>query len=212
MGTENPSYTAADYGGDAGSPGVTFGGWFLGQSLSLDPSTDCPGAAATACIIGTPTGPLSLDPDAAPTFISGDIANPTSPVLSGTPQFNGGIAVLFDTLVTGVGFDGGVFNTSNSTGITAFDIDGNILGTVTNEGTGIEFLGLATTLGEALIAGVFLDLVGNEPSGFAIDNLRFGEAGEVVITNEVPIPGAIPLFLAGLAGLGAAKRKKAAQA
>jgi len=126
------------------------------------------------------------------------------------PLFNGGVAVLFDTLVAGVGFDGGFFNAAGSTGITAFDINGDILGTVTNDATGIEFLGLVTTLGDALIAGVFLDLVGDEPFGFAIDNLRFGVAGAVVVPpSDVPVPGAIPLFLAGLS---AAKRKKKARA
>jgi len=209
LGTVNPTYAPGDYGGGAGSPTVTFGGFFQGQMLSADPGVDCPGAAATACIVGDPTGPLSLDPTSPNTFITGDGSNPTSPVLSGTPRFNGGIAILFDTLVAGVGFDGGFFNAANSTGITAFGADGTLLGTVTNNGTGIEFLGLVLDTGEALIAGVFLDLVGAEPAGFAIDNLRFGVAGQVTVPGaEVPIPAALPLFLAGLAGLHAVGRRK----
>ncbi|WP_222873765.1 hypothetical protein [Hankyongella ginsenosidimutans] len=41
-GTVNPTYAPAVYGGDAASPTVTFDGWFLGQSLSVNPGVDCP--------------------------------------------------------------------------------------------------------------------------------------------------------------------------
>src|SRR3546814_3981882 len=75
---------------------------------------------------------------------------------------------------------------AGSTGIRAFDRAGNILGTVSNMGLGIEFLGLVTDNGLAQIAGVQLTLTGAEPAGFAIDNLRFGRVGQVVV------PGAIP--------------------
>src|SRR3546814_11873874 len=58
----NPSYNPSDYGGGAGSPVVQTGGWFLGQSLSATPGVDCPGGAASACVVGSITGPLTLDP------------------------------------------------------------------------------------------------------------------------------------------------------
>src|SRR3546814_2581233 len=58
----NPSYNPSDYGGGAGSPVVQTGGWFLGQSLSATPGVDCPGGAASACVVGCITGPLTLDP------------------------------------------------------------------------------------------------------------------------------------------------------
>jgi hypothetical protein len=210
FGSVNPTYTPADYGGGAGSPTVTFDGFFQGQSLSATPAVDCPGAAASACVVGTPTGPLALDPSSPNTFITNDGANPTSPVLSGSPTFNGPIAILFNTLVAGVGFDGGFFDAVGSTGITAFDINGVILGTVVNAGTGIEFLGLVTDTGENLIGGVFLDLVGTEPAGFAIDNLRFGTGDQVRPPNSVPEPGTLALLGIGLLGMGMARRKKKA--
>jgi hypothetical protein len=207
LGTNNPVYTPATYGGGAGSPTVTFGGWFTGQLLSANPGVDCPGAAATACVVGTPTGPLSLAVGAPATFITNDGANPTSPVLSGSPLFNGPIAVLFDTDQFGVGFDGGFFNAVGSTGITAFDRAGNLLGTVTNTGTGIEFLGLITDDNTAQIAGVFLDLVGSEPAGFGIDNLRFGLPGQVV-NPGVPEPASWAMLIAGFGLTGAAMRRR----
>lgn len=206
LGTVNPFYTSADYGGGADAPDVSFDGWFMGQTLSADPGTDCPGAAATACIVGMPDSPLMLDPTAPDTAIVADGANPTSPVLSGTPTFNGGIAVLFSTDQFGVGFDGGFFDAVGSTAITAFARDGSLIGSVANTMTGIEFLGLATDDNTASIAGVFLDLVGSEPAGFAIDNIRFGQVGDIDVS--VPLPHSFSLMLIALGGLFVARRKK----
>lgn len=207
LGTNNPVYAPGDYGGGLTSPTVTFGGYFAGQSLSGTPGTDCPGASATACIVGTPTGPLTLAPGAPATFITGDGANPTSPVLSGTPIFNGPIAVLFDTDQAGVGFDAGFFDAAGSTAITAFDRNGNRLGSVANTGLGIEFLGLVTSDGAPQIAGVFLELVGNEPAGFAIDNLRFGVQGQVVVPG-IPEPTSWAMLIAGFGLTGAVLRRR----
>lgn len=207
LGTVNPTYAPATYGGNANSPTVTFGGYFTGQSLSANPSVDCPGAAASACVVGTPSGPLSLDALSPQTFITQDGANPTSPVLSGSPIFNGPIAVLFDKDQSGVGFDGGFFDAVGSTGITAFDRAGNLLGTVVNTGTGIEFLGLVTSDKSATIAGVFLDLVGAEPAGFGIDNLRFGVGSEVTV-GGVPEPATWALLISGFGLTGAAMRRR----
>jgi hypothetical protein len=206
-GTINPTYAPATYGGGAGSPTVTFDGYFTGQSLSANAAVDCPGAAASACVVGNPTGPLSLDANSPNTFITGDASNPTSPVLSGSPLFNGPIAILFDVDQFGVGFDGGFFNAAGSTGITAFARDGTLLGTVTNTGTGIEFLGLVSTNPSQGIAGVFLDLVGAEPAGFAIDNVRFGVRGQVEPPG-IPEPATWAMLIMGFGGVGAVMRRR----
>lgn len=191
LGTSNPVYTPADYGGDAADPDVTFAGFFAGQSLG-DSSTCPAGAALTGCVIGTATGPLSLDPASPTTQIVNDGANPTSPVLSGSPTFNGPIAILFDQDVAGVGLEGGFFDNVGGTAITAFARDGTVLGSVLNEGTAIEFLGLVTADESNSIAGLLFSLVGAESAGFAIDNLRFGLAGDVVGPGPGPGPGGPP--------------------
>jgi hypothetical protein len=203
LSTVNPTYLPANYGGGGGSPTVTFDGFFVGQSLG---GAVC-GGAPSGCVIGTPTGPLALDPNSPETFITNDGSNPTSPVLSGTPTFNGPITMLFSVDMAGVGLQGGFFNAVGGTAIKAFDRNGNLLGQVTNLGMGIEFLGLVTDDGTSKIAGLQFSLVGAEPAGFAIDNLRFGTAGQIIIPT-VPEPATLPLLGAGLVGLVAIVRRK----
>lgn len=205
-GTQNPAYTAADYGGAAGAPTITFGGFFAGQGFSANPGVDCPGGAPSGCISGIPTALLSLDPASPATFITGDGSNPTSPVLSGNPLFNGPVSILFDKDVAGIGLDGGFFDAPTSTAIRAFDRNGVLLGEVSNIGTGIEFLGLVTDNGANQIAGLQFSLIGPEPAGFAIDNLRFGTQGQVNPPNKVPEPTTILGTL--LAGYGVHRLKK----
>lgn len=178
VGSTNPVYTPGDYGGNAANPTVSFAGFFQGQRLGG--AAECPpGAALTGCVVDAASAPLTLDAASPSTRIVTDSANPTSPVLSGSPQFNGPIAILFDSDQAAVGLDGGFFDNPNSTAITAFARDGTILGSVQNVGTGIEFLGLITADGSDRIAGLLFSLVGEESAGFAIDNVRFGTAGQV---------------------------------
>ncbi len=202
LGTINPVYAPGDYGGGASNPTVSFGGFFQGQRLGA--AAECPpGAALTGCVVDSPANPLALDPASPNAYTVNDSANPTSPVLSGSPLFNGPIAIVFDTDQAGVGLDGGFFDDINSTAITAFARNGSIIGTVTNEATGIEFLGLATADGSNSIAGLLFSLVGNEASGFAIDNVYFGKQGAVTVPGGpgiathtvVPAMNIVGLFL-----------------
>lgn len=208
LGTVNPVYAPGDYGGGAGAPTVTFGGYFKGQSLSANPGADCPGGVASACVVGTPTASLELDSASPDTFITTDGAAPNSPVLSGSPTYNGAIAVLFDTDQFGVGFDAGFFDDIGSLGLTAFNRNGDLLGTVSNIGLGIEFLGLVSQ--SADIAGVLFSLTGVEQAGFAIDSLRFGKVGDIIVPAPIPLPAAGWLLLGGLGGMAALRRRRKA--
>lgn len=207
LGTENPTYNPSDYGGGVDSPTVTFGGFFTGQSLGG--AGDCPaGAALSGCVIGAPNAGLTLDPMSPKTFITNDGANPTTPVLSGNPLFNGPVTILFDKDLAGVGLVGGFFDAIGGTAITSFDRDGNVIGSVQNDELGIEFLGLVTDDKSNSIAGLQFSLVGAEPAGFAIDNLRFGVADQII--SPVSAPGSLALLGLGLTGIGLSRRKRAA--
>jgi hypothetical protein len=208
LNTVNPVYPPASYGGGAGSPTVTFGGFFTGQVAgSTNPGACPPGAAVSGCVLGTAGNPLTIAAGSPNTFITTDGSNPSSPVLSGTPIFNGSIAILFSTPQFGVGLDGGFFNAIGGTAITAFDATGAVIGAVANTGLGIEFLGLVESTGAATISGLLFSLVGSEPAGFAIDNVRFGVQGQVIVPT-VPEPATLALLGAGLLGLGLARRKR----
>ena len=209
VGTVNPTYLPGNYGGGAGAPTVTFDGFFTGQSLGTV-ATCPPGANVNGCVVGTPSNPLTLNAAAPDTRIANDGANPTSPVLSGTPQFNGAIGILFSTDQAAVGLTGGFFDNPSSTSIRAYSRTGALLGSVTNTGTGLEFLGLATSDGTAQIAGLLFSLVGAEAAGFAIDNVRFGVAGQVTVPAPIPEPASLMLLGSGLLTLAARRRRQRA--
>lgn len=200
LGTTNPTYTASDYGGGSDSPTVEFDGFYQGQTLG-DASTCPSGAALSGCVVGAPSDPLSLDPDSPETEIVTDGAFPSTPTLSGTPTFNGPISLLFSESQFGVGLEGGFFDAIGGTAITAYGEDGSEIGSVTNTQEGIEFLGLVTDDRSDSIAGLQFSLVGDEPAGFNIDNVRFGTVDQVRDPTSVPLPASLWLMMAGLVGL-----------
>ncbi len=176
LNTQNPTYSPTLYGAQVTAPTVYFGGIFSGQFLG----SGCPpGAIPSGCVTGNPVAPLSLITGPPITQIVQDISNPTSPVLSGMPLFNGPVSILFSRDIAAVGLQGGYFNAIAGTAITAFARDGSRLGSVTNESLEIEFLALASATGQDQIAGLQFSLVGPEPAGFAIDNLRFAQRQQV---------------------------------
>lgn len=173
---------------------VSFGEYFLGQTVV---------GGGVRTLTGSPTTPLSLVQNGN-AFITTDGANPTSPVLSGTPRFNGPISFTFATPVAAVGLSGGYFDAIGATTIEAFDSAGLSLGSIVNSAIGVEFYGLFDSSGSN-IAGVSFYITGSEPAGFAIDNVTFGDADVVI---NAPEPATLAAFGAMLAGLGLSRRAR----
>ncbi|MFZ4526122.1 MAG: Ig-like domain-containing protein [Chlorobium sp.] len=179
--TANPIYTIDVTG--LGNVEVSFGGTFIGQVASGD-------YVVTLSDI-LPDGTLQIDTNASLSFTAYDGANPSSPVLSGTPTFNGPIAVLFSQPVAAVGLEGGYFDAINGTSITAFNAAGQIIGSIENTAIGIEFFGLGTMDGSPQIKGISFYITGDEPAGFAIDNLTIGSTGSYVLVGAPDTNGVV---------------------
>ena len=120
-------------------------------------------------------------------FICTDGANPTSPVLSGTPRFRGDITGVFvdpntgnNTVVESFTFDAGYFDEIGSTRVQWFDPEGNILGQRINSIYGIETM----TFQGGNIASWKIEIVKTEPAGYAIDNVHFEPKGSSILFRE----------------------------
>jgi RHS repeat-associated protein len=111
-------------------------------------------------------------------FITDDGANPTSPVLSGTPQFYGSITGTFvepdgtARTVDNFSLDVGYIDTPGSTEVVAFDSDGNVLDAEPIEDTGIVNVSVSTP-GIASFEVESVDPSNPDPNGWAIDNVAF---------------------------------------
>jgi hypothetical protein len=197
LGTNNPVYSFVALPG-LGNVTVSFRGNFLGQAQG--------GGYPVTLIDSTPSNPLTLDLSST-AYTTNDGANPTSPVLSGTPIFNGPVSVLFSSPVAGVGLTGGYFDGISGTTIEAYDALGNVLGSITNSQLGLEFYGLADSSGQNVISGISFFITGSEPAGFAIDNLTFGAGGQ--IHDLVPEPVTMAGMLLGVSSLiGYVRRRR----
>jgi len=130
---------------------------------------------------------------------------------SNNPDDNGNGGTLtfdFDSVVTFLGFDGVDFTDGNANLIVRlFDTSATEIFSYdfAADGPGIdvgdnEFFSFFSNVFGAGIAGVASATIQLTGSG-AVDNLSFDVA-------DVPIPGALPLLLSGIAGLGFSMRRK----
>ncbi|GAB3683587.1 hypothetical protein GCM10028792_33080 [Salinisphaera aquimarina] len=202
--TGNPVFIPGPNAGGS-RPTVSTGGLFSGQAVDFN----CAG-----CVTGSPSDGLSLVGNAQPVFTTLVPGSADEAILSGSPRFNGPISILFSIGVNAAGFIGSFFDAPGSHVLTAFDRQGNLLGSVENGLTGAQFLGLADDSGANSIAGIQFGRAGDNSAGFALDDLRFGQAGQISLpTSEVSVAeprGLAWLALAIIAGMGCLRRRKSA--
>jgi RHS repeat-associated protein len=111
-------------------------------------------------------------------FITDDGSNPTSPVLSGTPQFFGTITGAFvqpdgtPRTVGNFSLDVGYIDTPGSTEVIAYGSSGNVIDTVPINDTGIVNVSVSVP-GIASFSVQSVDSGNPDPNGFAVDNVAF---------------------------------------
>lgn len=121
-------------------------------------------------------------------FVSSDSANPTSPVLSGSPRFRGAIEGRFvnpadgktPAVVQSFTLDWGYFDELYSTRMEWFDPAGKKLGQRTNTRLGIERI----TVEGGNIARWRTSIILTEPAGYAVDNVSFTPVEASVLFRE----------------------------
>jgi hypothetical protein len=121
-------------------------------------------------------------------YIWTDGANPTSPVLSGSPLYRGAIEGRFvdpsdgttPTIVQSFSLDAGYFDEIGSTRIEWFDPSGKKLGQRTNTHYGIERFDIEG----GNIARWRISIILTEPAGYAIDNVSLQPAQASVLFRE----------------------------
>src|SRR5262245_61739274 len=167
-----------------------------------------PGASQTITFSEFPVGtsistqyrPQGVDFGGDAPFISTDGANPTSPVLSGTPTFQGAVRGTFVTAdgtartVNGFSLDVGYIDDPGAVVVTVLDAGGQTLQTIPVVQTGI----VTVPVSMDGIGGFRVASDGSEGAGFAIDNVTFPglfpcpTAGQHtgVVLPEIEIPAA----------------------
>lgn len=131
---------------------------------------------------------VGVDFSARPVFIASDGSNPTSPVLSGTPQFVGAIEFSVVDPITGLasssfGFtlDVGYIDNRNSVQISSFGLDGQLVHSVRANALAINTIDVQV-LG---VHRVVVEAVATEAAGFAIDNLVIRRGGAGVVPRSM---------------------------
>lgn len=113
-------------------------------------------------------------------FITTDTSNPTSPVLSGSPVFQGEIRGTFvnpdsgrTRTVDSFSLDVGYINAPGSVKVIVYGLGGSRIGVLSADRTGI--VRITSTFPRS--ASFVVKALSDEPAGFAIDNLLFPGSG-----------------------------------
>ncbi|MEM9839122.1 MAG: hypothetical protein AAF830_08200 [Pseudomonadota bacterium] len=113
---------------------------------------------------------------------------------------------VFDVPITAFAIDVNTFSTDDGAYLATLNTGDSITSifeVFPNQATG-QFIGFTTDTAFTSVTITVIQASGGLP--YTLDTLVFGDAGELVDPPEVPIPGALPLFLAGVGLFGARKR------
>lgn len=103
--------------------------------------------------------------------IVNDGSNPTSPAIAANTSYTGPVTITFNYPVSGFSLGAGVFNAVKSTKLIIEGPEGFVLKRVFNSSTTAPYENFTFDYGENVIEKIRLVPVGDEPAGFAVDNL-----------------------------------------
>lgn len=166
---------------DSGVIGGSAPGQFSGFDLDavFISNVDCATAACAAALV-----PIAALDYVGSLFAPGSQLAPTDPKLFGTTAT--GLAV--DNVVATLGSFDAFSSTATPAGFVSLGVNGSLA---------------LNLLSQLIVSGPLFLYIGEVG-----DNGELAAGGIVVSQNPVPLPAALPMFLAGLAGMGVAKRRK----
>ena len=134
------------------------------------------------------TNPVYAFADNVVTFIGvivSDNAQPATPAIAGSPapSYAGSVFARFQNGVTSASFDGGYFDSLESTEVIFYGIDGSVLYDTFNESLGILHFSFSIT-GDVAIGSIAEVARGFDQNGFSFDTLNFSLGDSLFTTHS----------------------------
>ena len=121
-----------------------------------------------------------------------DGANPTSPAISANASYLGPVSIRFDHPISKIEFDAGVFDAAGSTKVILYGRNGYVVDRILNTATGPPYEHFSFDFGENVIERVRFVPLGDEPHGFAVDNISVSlrpESRPVDLSGNAAVDG-----------------------
>ncbi|CAN5555284.1 M10 family metallopeptidase C-terminal domain-containing protein [soil metagenome] len=121
-----------------------------------------------------------------------DPPDPTSPAIAFDRTFQGPVDIEFSSPISKIEFDAGVFNEAKSTKMVLYGRNGFVVEKVLNGDPNGTYQHFSFDFGENVITRVRFSPVGDEPAGYAVDNITIGlrpESRPVELSGNAAIDG-----------------------
>ena len=122
--------------------------------------------------------------------IVNDSCSPTTPVIAANASYSGPVTLRFSDTVSSISLDAGCFDEARSTRVSIFGLNGYRIETTVNKAGDDQYQNFSFDYGENVIKKVIIRPIGNEPAGFAVDNVTVAirpEHRTVANTGDVKI-------------------------